>query len=267
MNQPLNEALRQSRKAKGYTQEQLAQLLHVSRQTISNWETGRASPDYELLKQLSILLETPLSTLLGVEEEPSAPPPVETVAEPAVEEAIPEPVSAPKKRWLRPVLICAFVLLAGLMAFLLTRPEPYPECPYAIQWFQQADEAVEGQPFVTLATMENPVKRSGYNDESTYNWEYHLILHEKNGLSFTVDHLESYYFWGDGQWRMVETPGARLMTGLSQPILRANTTRILTMQDTSEGPFTGVGLLLHGADAAGNPLAFRYWVGYSAEIQ
>lgn len=40
MNQSLNETLRQSRKAKGYTQEQLAQLLHVSRQTISNWETG-----------------------------------------------------------------------------------------------------------------------------------------------------------------------------------------------------------------------------------
>lgn len=58
MNQSLNETLRQSRKAKGYTQEQLAQLLHVSRQTISNWETGRASPDYELLKQLSALLET-----------------------------------------------------------------------------------------------------------------------------------------------------------------------------------------------------------------
>lgn len=64
MNQSLNETLRQSRKAKGYTQEQLAQLLHVSRQTISNWETGRASPDYELLKQLS--------ALLGVEEESPA---------------------------------------------------------------------------------------------------------------------------------------------------------------------------------------------------
>lgn len=266
MNQPLNETLRQSRKAKGYTQEQLAQLLHVSRQTISNWETGRASPDYELLKQLSILLETPLSTLLGVEEESPAPP-IETVMEPVEEEPVPEPLPAPKKRWLWPVLICAFVLVAGLTAYLLTRPEPYPECPYSIQWFQQADENVEGQPFVTFAVMENPVKRSGYNDESTWNWEYNLILHEKNGLSFTVDHLESYYFWGDSRWHMVETPGGRLMAGLSQPILRANTTRILTMQDTSEGPFTGVGLLLHGTDEAGNPLAFRYWVGYSDEIK
>lgn len=267
MNQPLNETLRQSRKAKGYTQEQLAQLLHVSRQTISNWETGRASPDYELLKQLSLLLETSLSALLGVEEEPSAPSPVEPLVEPAVEETPPEPMPAPKKHRLWPVLICAFVLLAGLTAYLFTRPEPYPECPYTIQWFQQADENVEGQPFVTLTTMENPVKRSGYNDEKTYNWDYKLILSEKNGLSFTVDLLESFYFWSNGKWLRVETPGKRLLDGMSQPILRANATRVLTMNDTSEGPFTGVGLLLHGTDDAGNPLTFRYWVGYSSEIK
>lgn len=202
-----------------------------------------------------------------MEEESPAPPPMEPLAEQAVEESLPEPTPAPKKRRLWPVLICAFVLLAGLTAYLLTRPEPYPECPYSIQWFQQADENVEGQPFVTLSTMENPVKRSGYNDEKTYNWDYKLILSEKNGLPFTVDDLESFYFWSDGTWLRVETPGRKLMDGQSQTILRGSTTRVLNMSDTSEGPFTGVGLLLHGTDEAGNQLAFRYWVGYSSEIK
>ncbi|MCI5956642.1 MAG: helix-turn-helix domain-containing protein [Clostridiales bacterium] len=72
MSQPLNEVLRLRRRAKGLTQEQLADIIHVSRQTISNWENGRANPDYELLKQLSETLETPLSVLLGVEEAAAA---------------------------------------------------------------------------------------------------------------------------------------------------------------------------------------------------
>ena len=42
-----------ARKAKGYTQEKLAELMNVSRPTISHWENGRALPDLELLGQLS----------------------------------------------------------------------------------------------------------------------------------------------------------------------------------------------------------------------
>lgn len=41
------------RKNKGYSQEELASKLHVTRQTISKWETGQSVPDANLLKQLS----------------------------------------------------------------------------------------------------------------------------------------------------------------------------------------------------------------------
>lgn len=36
----LNENIRTIRKNKGYTQEELATRLHVTRQTISKWEKG-----------------------------------------------------------------------------------------------------------------------------------------------------------------------------------------------------------------------------------
>ena len=39
----IGERLREIRLAKNYSQEQLATEIHVSRQTISNWETGKMS--------------------------------------------------------------------------------------------------------------------------------------------------------------------------------------------------------------------------------
>ena len=52
MTQNLGEKIRQARREKGMTQEQLAQALFVSRQTVSNWENGRTEPDYQTLTRL-----------------------------------------------------------------------------------------------------------------------------------------------------------------------------------------------------------------------
>ncbi len=49
------------RKEKGYTQEQLAELLDVNPRSISRWETGKNMPDTTLLK--------PLANALGVSVE------------------------------------------------------------------------------------------------------------------------------------------------------------------------------------------------------
>ena len=47
------EQLIAARKAKGYTQEQLAEKLSVSRTTISRWESGKMMPDIDTIKLLS----------------------------------------------------------------------------------------------------------------------------------------------------------------------------------------------------------------------
>ena len=49
--------IRERRRALGLTQDQLADMLHVSRQTVSHWETGRVTPDLENLTQLAEALE------------------------------------------------------------------------------------------------------------------------------------------------------------------------------------------------------------------
>lgn len=69
----LSDNIKILRKKKGYSQETLAEQLHVVRQTISKWEKGISVPDAVMLDRMAELLEVPVSVLLGggleVEEE------------------------------------------------------------------------------------------------------------------------------------------------------------------------------------------------------
>ena len=53
------------RKARGYTQEVLAQKLGVTFQAVSKWERGQTYPDMELLPELAATLDTDLNSLMG----------------------------------------------------------------------------------------------------------------------------------------------------------------------------------------------------------
>ena len=71
----LNENIRELRKQKGLSQEELAIKLNVVRQTVSKWERGLSVPDAEMLLSLGEVLDTPVSTLLGktvIASEPDA---------------------------------------------------------------------------------------------------------------------------------------------------------------------------------------------------
>lgn len=59
------ENLKAMRKAKGYTQEELAIKINVVRQTVSKWEKGLSIPDADVLSQIAEVLDTKVSVLLG----------------------------------------------------------------------------------------------------------------------------------------------------------------------------------------------------------
>jgi len=59
----------QLRKRKGWSQEDLADKLNVSRQAISRWENGTAFPDAENIRQLSHLYKVSADYLLNDEYE------------------------------------------------------------------------------------------------------------------------------------------------------------------------------------------------------
>ncbi len=71
----LNENIKNLRKSKGLSQEELAIKLNVVRQTVSKWENGLSVPDSAMLIALADELDTSVSELLG-----------ETVTEPAADD-------------------------------------------------------------------------------------------------------------------------------------------------------------------------------------
>lgn len=65
----LGEKLKESRIKKGYSQGDVAELLHISRQSISKWENGNSYPDLDNLVKLSNYYEVSIDELLKENQE------------------------------------------------------------------------------------------------------------------------------------------------------------------------------------------------------
>ncbi len=89
----LNEKLLSLRKKNKLTQAQVSKTLDVSRQAISNWETGAVLPSTDNLLALSRLYQVPLDHLLNGDTDPMPVPVTEKEVDKVdkKEEAPPEP--------------------------------------------------------------------------------------------------------------------------------------------------------------------------------
>ena len=63
-----NVKLQELRKQKGLTQEELAELLFVSRAAVSKWESGRGYPSIDSLKAIAKIFTVSLDSLLSCNE-------------------------------------------------------------------------------------------------------------------------------------------------------------------------------------------------------
>ena len=89
----LNEKLLSLRKKNKLTQAQVAEALDVSRQAISNWETGAVLPSTDNLIALSRLYQVPADHLLN-DDSDLIPVPVEEKEVDKKEETPPEPAKS-----------------------------------------------------------------------------------------------------------------------------------------------------------------------------
>ena len=56
----IDKNIRKLRKERKLSQEQLAERLHVTRQAVSSWETGKNQPDIEMLEAIAKAFDTDL---------------------------------------------------------------------------------------------------------------------------------------------------------------------------------------------------------------
>lgn len=110
--QKIGSFLQQLRKEKGFTQEQLAERLNVSRRTVSRWETGSNLPDLDLLIELADDYQVDLREILNGERksEQMNPEMKETLLQAA------EYANEDKKRITKTVLI---YLSLGILALII----------------------------------------------------------------------------------------------------------------------------------------------------
>jgi len=63
------ERLKKEREKRGWSQHELAEKIHVSRQSVSKWETGKNYPSIEIIIHLSDLFDVTIDELLRSDKE------------------------------------------------------------------------------------------------------------------------------------------------------------------------------------------------------
>ncbi len=249
--QPLNQRITEERKALGMTQEQVAEAMNVSRQTVSHWEHGRVQPDETTAKQLF--------ELLNIQE---------------------SEMKQPKKRgtWkLVAAFLCGvFTTLVVVYGFLpLLSPEQgeskQPELmntpsvsaqnvivPYSWEWFLQADVNEPDKAFIQFVPMESPVllvEDSSF--KAQYVWKIWFTIQEMNGIPFTVEKFTQVYFNQEkGIKDRYELIGDECMRYWANLTFEGNSMQGYNTNRTVGGDI-GYGAALEGKDANGNELTFK----------
>ena len=158
----LNENIKNLRKSKGLSQEELAVKLNVVRQTVSKWENGLSVPDSTMLITLAEELDTSVSELLGETVEKTDANDLKAISEKleVINLQLAKRNAAGRKviRW---VLIALCILIALIFAALLIINGTYLDWNYNNPELAVAGTVLHGfefvfvriSPFVFLASV------------------------------------------------------------------------------------------------------------------
>ena len=186
----INEKLAELRKAKGLTQKELAETLHVSRQAISRWEVGTAAPSLDNLTYLSQLYGVPLDDLVNTGGTVSET--VEDASSHAPEDLAPLQSSARIVRPhipLIPLLLASLVLGVGILIGLSFRKPNkeiylYPGNPgegitvgYLEGWLEKTPADIEAEKEYLESDGQKEYLGSGGQTK-----DYYSIYYPDNGI-------------------------------------------------------------------------------------
>ena len=245
-----------ARKAKGYTQEQLAEKLTVSRTNISRWESGKMMPDLDTVKRLSQILDYNFfAEQENSAEIPTQETPVSEIPSPAQDDTL--CAASPKQSGDRkPLFIAAgaFVLIAAILVCLLPNGK---------------SSGGKAQANVVITPMENPTYAINAGEElfkGGVGWFYEFQYEETAGVPFTIsEYIVTTIADSGGEYNDYYTQDD-VTRWLGSPTLRAGESQTLR-GGFPLGPAQGVRITLNGTDANGNELSFSGYVELSKEIK
>lgn len=227
--------LAEARKARGMTQEQLAQLLHVSRQTVSHWENGRALPDLAMAQRLA--------EELGLLE-----------AEHAVEAgaAVPEAPRPEQRMYRRSLWIVGVIALAvGLLCGILLGP-----------WTQLSagEQLAKAVITVTAEAEEAPFLVNEMFPGG--GWDVGFNFENVSDVPFRPSYLIARYYAGDEVVNAVTLTYEQLLPWMESDMLRLGEAPLRWPFGTDRLYVTHMECVLYGTDVNGNELSFSGGVRY-----
>ena len=280
MSQSLGQQIRQARKAKGITQEELAKNVPVSRQTISSWENDRTQPDFDTLRKLTQILEVDVGHMFDGEETGNeavhADPleEVESIHQPEqTETAEADAEMSQETRRIKSVspikllLLCSVVLISVLSAYCVWRITPGFKAPQQA-WFLQENTRMEDACYVELYSSDTPVVAYSYPPGSDPTWSFRVFLVEKGGVEYEIQHVN--YISYEKTWfnRMIPNeqymiPPKQVISNVGKGPIGANEVRMFQISIDSGERLDGAGILVETIDAKGNEQTFRCYVPFA----
>lgn len=227
-----------ARKACGMTQEQLAQQLHVSRQTVSHWENGRALPDVDMAKRVADVLN---------------------MHEPVPHMPVLDAASGLQSHHHRRLLaVCVVLVLLGLAGGLLLSgvlPAAQAQRQAVITVTPEVEEAV---------LLVNDVFPQG-------GWDVGFNIANVSDVPFRPRCLVARYYAGEELVNAISVPYEQLLPWMASDMLRQGEAPLRWPFGTNYLYLTHMECIIYGTDANGNELSFsgsvRYLLPEGAEAE
>ena len=253
------EQLTAARKAAGMTQEQLANAVHVARNTISSWERGRTQPDLNTMRLLGQVLHF---DFLGGDTMPL----VESEAEKPVE-AVPAKALFTKRNII--FAAAAFAAVVLIICLLVipkhsNKPAEYKDSSgkvYTAADYQAVTPNEAGKAYLSITTTleKQPTSNGGH-------FLYSFMMKEENGIGFTIERMEHINFFYSTDTVSIDTFTADDVRAWGDdPEIKPYGVYEMNCGINAKTPSgtpnaIGAAFQVWGTDAGGNPLAFTAYI-------
>ena len=175
---PFAQKLQELRKAAGLSQEELAEKLGVSRQSVSKWELGQAYPETEKIIELSRMFGVSLDVLLKGAEPPAS------GGESPTSETPPPPGPKPHSWLLTALGVLAVLIVAVVALFVISWPRTN---------LSPSEESVTSSQLGGSGSVSAPASSAAPYDQPS-------------DLPVSMEYLRGYYFDFARQYRLDYIP-------------------------------------------------------------